>query len=459
MEFVQTDEIINRNYFMTSEEFLELIKEQINLENKKKINVDKSIFSDFKSFEEYSFTLEKNNRSVNNSNNSSLISNFSNKINNERSNNFDQNYLGSYNNTIDYEECDIYLGKNIIILYVMLMNLLIICKYKNFDKRRNYFLLEKIIEFVYEKLELNDAKNEIEEINRCNLNEYLLNKFIEYSKDDDYYYLLDENLNRKKIKLYLNNEFKNLVHSNENNNFFDLTKISDFFRYQKLKKSLNKNNNNDINLNNDILNNEERIRIRPINIIENQNFICINSRNNLRISNSLNESQRNSLNDLNNLNEENNSYLNNNQIVNENELFINRSLNQEENLDPTNTQFNQNNEIRQSQRNENNNYYSFSQNIGNNERNNYNYNNNNNNNQNFRNFGYNGLNLNPFKNNFFPNFYYPYPFYNNPNNVKRYFNVVDNYNNNANFYSNLNRNFNIIRPDDRIKKTIIKYEF
>ena len=44
MEFVQTDEIINRNYFMTSEEFLELIKEQINLENKKKLMSIKAYF-------------------------------------------------------------------------------------------------------------------------------------------------------------------------------------------------------------------------------------------------------------------------------------------------------------------------------------------------------------------------------------------------------------------------------
>ena len=154
----------DNNYFETSKEFENLIKSK-QLTGSKRILVDKKIFSDFKSFNIFSFKLERKNNISSNSSGSRCIKLFNNidKSINSSYNQFDKEYL---ENNINYIECDIYLGKNIIILYDFKINLIIFCKYKEFDKINNYHSMMKILTLKYQKLELKEVLNEIKEIDK-----------------------------------------------------------------------------------------------------------------------------------------------------------------------------------------------------------------------------------------------------------------------------------------------------
>ena len=120
--------IENKKYFMTSVEFESLVNKGDNkLISGKKIIIDEKIFSDIDSFENFSFKLEKeesNNNSSSSSDYSRLIDNYEN--NNRRTNYLNKEYLGSYLENIAFIECDIYLGKNLIIIYDIERNIIII---------------------------------------------------------------------------------------------------------------------------------------------------------------------------------------------------------------------------------------------------------------------------------------------------------------------------------------------
>ena len=162
-------------------------------------------------------------------------------------------------------------------------------------------MLKKEIVLLYEKLELNNVKKEVEEISRYNLNEYILNKYIDFSKN--VYHILNNVLNRAGIILHLNKEFKEIIH--KSSNLFSLEKISEYFRYYKKKcqkenineDNINETNNIDNNLNsraneknkNEIILEEENNILRNINSC--LNFNINNSANNNKISEHNSENQ------------------------------------------------------------------------------------------------------------------------------------------------------------------------
>ncbi len=356
--------IDNKKFFMTLEEFENLVnKENNELINGKKIIVDEKILSEIDSFKNYSFKIEKDEPNNNTSSSSSdycrLIDNYEN--NNKRSNHLNEEYLGSDIESISYVECDIYLGKHLIILYETQMNVLIICKYIKFDRIHNYFLLKKEIVLLYEKLELHNLKKEVEEISRYNLNEYLLNKYIDFSRN--VYHILNNDLNKTGIILHLNEEFKEIIH--KSSNLFYLEKISEYFRYYN--KKCQKENNNEDNINeNKIIDNNINSKANEENkneiILEEENNILqnINSCLNFNINNSANKNQiseHNSENKASNLeikeikeskkiNKENNKIIH---IEEEKKINdINEEIKEDEvndNNDINNTNDNNNNEI------------------------------------------------------------------------------------------------------------------
>ena len=318
----------NTNYFMTPEEFENIITNaEGELINRKKIIVDEKIFLDLPSFEEkFSFKLEKDNSSNINSTGLNPLDIYDSS---NRTIHISKEYIGSFNNVISYIECDIYLGKNLIIVYDIERKLIIICKYIEFDRRYNYHLMNKEIVLIFRKIGLDEVKKEIEEINRYNLNHYLLNKIIKFKENN--YYIFDENLNVI-IKLFLNNRLKILVQKETNKNFFHLGKISGYFEYYNYKKrnseiNLNNNNNNNLidnindTLNNNNINNQ-------INNIDND----INRVNNKSLNNNINLSQNIVLrrNNSNSNNENNNSISNSQRNVHQSRINQ-RSENRENN--------------------------------------------------------------------------------------------------------------------------------
>ena len=138
---------------MNEKEFSILIHND-KLIGEKKICVDQNIFTEFKSFKEFSFKLEKDN--PNYQSNSSfqtgkaLLDSYEQK-NITKSNHLNSEYAANFNIIINYIECSIYLGKHIIILYDIQLNIIIFCKYIIFDKYNNYYLMKEELVLKYEK--------------------------------------------------------------------------------------------------------------------------------------------------------------------------------------------------------------------------------------------------------------------------------------------------------------------
>ena len=478
---------------MTSDEFDQIINCN-HLIGKKIIFVDKNIFSEKISFNTYSFQLESDDPSQYNIYNlnslsfSKLYRSFDDE-NMERSNELCLNYIEK---RIDYIETHLYLGKRLLIIFNIELNIIIICSYVNFSHEYNYHTMNIEIVLKYDELDIKEVENVKYEMNNLNnFKDYIINKYIIFSGKE--YFILDEKLNNKGITLYFNNNLKEDIHKEGNNNFFDISKIKGYFQLCLLREEKNKiNENNNININNNykIVNNENfSIESRKNNQsnqndsgISVNNNILINFENNdnndnnnqFQINNNIGENNENNENNeerennynnnLENIGENNNQdeqmeQNNNIEILRNNLINPNPNINRDLRIEPNNDNDDINENLFRNIRENNNNINinaennNFNENINNmqnnifNQRmeNNFNYENTGNMNNIFPNYNINNnQNNNNFNNNQFmrpgPHFYQaPHEYYNPYNN---YYNDIPPRNNNNNQYNSNNNNGN-----------------
>ena len=406
---------------MTSDEFDQIINSK-HIIGKKIIFVDKNIFSEKISFDTYSFKLESDDPSQYNIYNlnslsfSEIFRNFDDE-NMERSNQLYLNYIEK-EKRIDFIESHLYLGKRLLIIFNIELNIIVICSYGNFSDKYNYHTMNMEIVLKYDELDIKEVENVKYEMNFINnLEDYLVNKYIILSGKD--YFIFDEKLNNNGITLYFNNNLKKYICKEKNKYYFDIRSIKSFFQFCLLREEKDKINENNL------------IKNKNYKIVKNENFL-IEKRNNNNENNE--EGENNYNNNLENIEENNNQ---NEQMEQENNFIevMRNNLNPNSNrnthlrIEPNNDN-NDNNEnlfrnIRENNNNinmnaENNNWNENLNNMQNNifnqrMENNINYENTGNMNNNFPNYNINNnQNNNNFNNNHFMRFgphFYPYPHY------------------------------------------------
>ena len=320
---------------MTSDEFDQIINSK-HIIGKKIIFVDKNIFSEKISFNTYSFKLESDDPSQYNIYNlnslsfSEIFRNFDDE-NMERSNQLYLNYIEK-EKRIDFIESHLYLGKRLLIIFNIELNIIVICSYGNFSDKYNYHTMNMEIVLKYDELDIKEVENVKYEMNFINnLEDYLVNKYIILSGKD--YFIFDEKLNNKGITLYFNNNLKKYICKEKNKNFFDIRCIKRLFQFCLLSEEKNKMNENNL------------INNKNYKIVKNENFFIENRSNNQSNQNNSGISVNNDMlinlenNENNNqVQINNNNFGENNEINENNEEGENNYNNNLENIEENNNQ-------------------------------------------------------------------------------------------------------------------------
>ena len=291
---------------MSFDEFINNLNSNSVIKAEKNIYVEKNILSCYEdSKKTYRFKLNLNDCDcktiLDNSLNNSLMEESqrqsmsfnSEYISQSCSNNIGKNnkfLINEIINNNDYIGIQLYIGKKLLILFNINHNLIIISKFVGLcQNSRYYYDLHIQLVMKYDKLDLRKVKKEIEEINKSDLNDYILQKLFEDENvDSDRHYLIqfyNNNLKKKEINL---NDSHISSESNQNNN-----------------NNTNNQNNNNQNNNND-------------NNTNNQNNNTSNNRNNNNINNNIKTLVENSSEKIEN--EENKRNIEQNNIRDNNEI-------------------------------------------------------------------------------------------------------------------------------------------
>ena len=276
---------------MSFDEFINNLNSNSVIKAEKNIYVEKNILSCYGDFQKtYRFKLNLNDcdcktildNSLNNSlmeeNQRQSMSFNSEYISQSCSNNIGKNnkfLINEIINNNDYIGIQLYIGKKLLILFNINHNLIIISKFVGLcQNSRYYYDLHILLVMKYDKLDLRKVKKEIEEINKSDPNDYILQKqFEDENVDSDRHYLIQlysNNLKKKEINL---NDSHISSESNQNNN-----------------NTNNQNNNTSNNRNNNNINNNIKTLVENSSEkIENEENKRNIEQNNIRDNNEIND--------------------------------------------------------------------------------------------------------------------------------------------------------------------------